>query len=186
MRTLLAHGVQVLMLPMFERAEQIARFVELVDGRAEVVPLLETPAAAREIERIVAVPGLREIHVGINDLALGLGMRNRFAVLDCELTERVSRCVRAVGLRFGIGGIGRADDDSLPIASELVYAQYPRLGATAALISRTFLAGAEEIDLAYEVTRSRELLARWAAADQPRLRQARRMFRAALAQCGGW
>ena len=70
-RMLLAHGVQVLMLPMFQTAEQVARFVALVDGRAEVVLLLETPAAAREVERIVAVPGVREIHVGINDLALG-------------------------------------------------------------------------------------------------------------------
>lgn len=184
---LLAHGVQVLMLPMFESAEQVARFIELVDGRAAVALLLETVDAAREIELIVALPGVREIHVGINDLALSLGMRNRFAVYDCELTDRVSACVRTAGVRFGIGGIGRAGDDSLPIPSDLLYAQYPRLGASAALISRTFLAGAgEEIDLSHEVARSRELIAHWAASDQLELRRARRMFRAALAQCGGW
>jgi 2-keto-3-deoxy-L-rhamnonate aldolase RhmA len=185
---LLELGVQVVMLPMFENAEQVARFMALVGGRAEVVLLLETSAAVDDIERIVRVPGVREIHVGINDLALSLGMGNRFCVLDCEPVERVSSCVRAAGLRFGIGGIGRAGDRELPIPSELIYAQYPRLGATAALISRAYLAceEGEDIDLLHEVARSRVLLARWSAASPPELRHARRVFRAALAQCEGW
>lgn len=184
---LIAEGVEVLMLPMFAGAKQAASFVELVGGRAGVVLLLETLSAAREIERIVSVDGVCEIHVGINDLALSLGMRNRFEVLDCELIEHVSRCVLEAGLRFGIGGIGRAGDESLPIASDLVYAQYPRLGATAALISRAFLSCKHgTVDLAGEVARSRALLAYWDGASAPQLRQARRMFRAALAQCEGW
>ena len=128
--------VEVLMLPMFESAEQVAEFMALVEGRADVVLLLETTAAVKDIDQIVRVPEVREIHVGINDLALSLGMGNRFELLDCEAIERVSSCVRGAGLRFGIGGIGRACDEDLPIPSELVYAQYPRLGATAALISR--------------------------------------------------
>jgi hypothetical protein len=114
-------------------------------------------------------------------------MPNRFGVLDCELTEHVSRCVREAGLRFGIGGIGRARDDSLPIASDLIYAQYPRLGATAALISRVFLqSDGTEIDLCGEVARSREMLSRWAGANRPELRRAQRRFRAALALCELW
>ncbi|HEU0250121.1 MAG TPA: aldolase/citrate lyase family protein [Solirubrobacteraceae bacterium] len=185
---LLELGVQVVMLPMFENAEQVARFIALVDRRAEVVLLLETSAAVDDIERIVCVPGVREIHVGINDLALSLGMGNRFSVLDCEPIERVSNCVRAAGLRFGIGGIGRAGDHELPIPSELIYAQYPRLGATAALVSRAYLTceEGENIDLINEVARSRELLAHWSAASPPELRHAQRVFRAALAQCKGW
>lgn len=184
---LLAHGVQVLMLPMFRSAEQAAEFVDLVSGRAEVVLLLETREAAEDIGRVVAVAGATEVHIGINDMALSMGMRNRFEVLDCELTERVSCCVRDAGLRFGIGGIGRAGDAGLPIPSDLIYAQYPRLGATAALISRAFLAGTEEaIDLTAEVARGRDLLTRWGSADRAELQQARRDFRAALARCGAW
>lgn len=184
---LLAHGVEVMMLPMFNSAEQVAEFIHLVDRRAEVVLLLETLAAARDIERIVAVTGVTEIHIGINDLALSMGMRNRFGVLDCELTNDVSRCVRAAGLRFGIGGVGRAGDESLPIPSDLIYAQYPRLGATAALISRAFLASAgQAVDLTEEVKRSRESLAHWCAADPAELQQAQRSLRAALARCGAW
>jgi hypothetical protein len=184
---LLDHGVQVLMLPMFDSAEQAARFIDLVDGRAEPVLLLETVAAARDVDRIVEVPGVREIHVGINDLALSLGMRNRFEVLDCEPIEHVSACVLDAGLRLGIGGIGRIGDLGLPIPPALIYAQYPRLGATAALVSRTFLRTSDgPLQLHEEVTRSRECMARWFDAGPDELEHARTKLREALDRCGGW
>lgn len=182
---LIGFGVKVLMLPMFRSAEEVAWFAEVVDGRAAVVPLLETQAAARDIASVASVEGVREIHVGVNDLALDLGMPNRFAVLDCELVERVSAHVRQAGLRFGVGGIGRVDDAGLPISSDLIYAQYPRLGATAALISRAFT-GPGAGDLGAEVARSRARLARWYAASQIELREAHRAFRSALERCTSW
>ncbi|HWX44266.1 MAG TPA: aldolase/citrate lyase family protein [Solirubrobacteraceae bacterium] len=182
---LLGLGVEVLMLPMFRSAEEVARFAEVVAGRAAVVPLLETRAAAEDIERVAGVEGVREIHLGINDLALDLGLPNRFAVLDCELVERVSAHVREAGLRLGVGGIGRVDDAGLPIASDLIYAQYPRLGATAALISRAFL-GPGAGGLGEEIARSRARLARWYAASQVELQEAHEAFRAALERCTSW
>ena len=63
------------------------------------------------------------------------------------------------GLPLGIGGIGRLGDTSVPVAPDLVYAQHARLGASAALIARSFLAPG--IDLAAEVRRTRERLAYW-------------------------
>ena len=184
---LLSEGVEVLMLPMFESAEQVSSFIEVVDGRAEIVLLLETEAAMRDVERIVEVPGVREIHVGINDLALSLGMRNRFEVLDCAPVEHMSACVLAAGLRFGIGGIGRIGDLGLPIPPELIYAQYPRLGATAALVSRTFLRTADgPLQMHAEVTRSRECMTRWWDAGPTELEHARTRLRQALDRCGDW
>ena len=157
----LAAGAEMLMLPMFRAAEDVARFVDLVGGRAGVVGLLETREAADDVDAVARVPGLDELHVGINDLALALGLRNRFAVLVSPAAERIARAAAAAGLRLGIGGIGRLADAGLPIAPDLVYAQYPRLGATAALVSRSFLAGG--CDLEVEVRRSRERLAWWAS-----------------------
>jgi hypothetical protein len=156
----LAAGAQLLMLPMFRAAEEVARFVDLVGGRARVVALLETREAVDDVDAVVRVPGLDELHVGINDLALALGLHNRFAVLVSTAAERIARAVAEAGLRLGIGGIGRLADTGLPIAPDLVYAQYPRLGATAALVSRSFLAGG--CDLEAEVRRARERLAWWA------------------------
>jgi hypothetical protein len=178
-------GVEVLMLPMFTTVEEVEFFAAIVDGGAEIVLLLETVPAAREIERIVGVAGVGEIHVGINDMALSMGMRSRFEVLDCELVERVSTVVRGAGLRFGLGGIGRVDDFTLPIPSDLVYAQYPRLGASAALLSRAFIRGGCE-DLRQEVIRARERIAYWAAAPACELERARVAFGARVSECECW
>ena len=41
---------------------------------------------------------------------------------------------------FGFGGIGRLDDESLPVPADLVYAQYAFHGARSALVSRVFTA----------------------------------------------
>ena len=180
-------GVEVLMLPMFERAEEVARFCGLVGGRATVVPLLETSAAAEAIAEIVAIEGVDEVHIGINDLALSLGLRSRFEVLDCAPVQRVADAVRDAGLRLGVGGIGRAGDRSLPIASDLIYAQYPRLGATAALISRAFIvAGAGCEALAREVARARERLAWWGQAGPAELERARLALGEAVSACESW
>jgi citrate lyase beta subunit len=184
---LLDLGVGVLMLPMFNTAEEIARFSGIVDGRATVVPLLETARAAEDVARICGVPGLCEIHVGINDLALSLGMKNRFEVLDSELIERVSAAVRDAGLRFGIGGIGRVQDAGLPIPPDLIYAQHARLGARAALLSRAFIhPGTTAAELRAEVLASRARLAHWCTATEAELQEARRALRAAVERSAIW
>src|SRR5688572_11623007 len=105
---LVEHGVQVMMLPMFTTASDVDRFVALVDGRAACVLLMENVTAAERIGEICRVPGVSEVHVGINDLTLSLGRpnANRFAVLTSELMKRVGDAVVGAGLRFGVGGIG--------------------------------------------------------------------------------
>ena len=159
---LLNMGVEVLMLPMFTTADEVTEFVNLVGGRAKVVPLLETLLAAERIEQIVAVEGIDEIHVGINDLGLSMGIGNRFVTLTTNLMERVGTCIRESGMRFGFGSIGRALDTSLPISSDLVYAQYPRLGGTAAIISQKFLsANMSEADFCSGIAKSRARMAYW-------------------------
>ena len=157
---LLAAGVKVLMLPMFTSAEEVARFAALVAGRARVVALLEQAAAFERLDEILAVEGVDELHVGLNDLALSLGLRNRFALLATPLLEDIAARVHAAGLPLGIGGLGRLGDTSVPVAPDLVYAQHARLGASSALIARTFLGGD---DLAAEVRRARARLAHWRA-----------------------
>ena len=131
--------------------------------------------AVEDVEAVGGVPGLDELHVGINDLALALGLPNRFCVL-LEPGRRARRTCRCgAGLRLGVGGIGRVADAGLPIAPDLIYAQYPRLGATGALMSRSFLAG--RCDLAAEVRRSRERLAWWAGRPRAELDGAARSSR---------
>ena len=131
-------GARVLMLPMVASPEEAATFVTLVNGRARVVLLVECRDAIARLSELIAVEGVDEVHVGLNDLALSLGLANRWLVLADDLMLDVGRRVIAAGLRFGLGGLGRAGDDTLPIPSDLVYAEHARTGATAALVSRSF------------------------------------------------
>ncbi|RPJ85260.1 MAG: aldolase [Acidobacteria bacterium] len=176
----LALGASVLMLPMFETPAHAESFVEMVGGRAEVVLLVETPEAARRLPDIVRVGGVAEIHVGLNDLALGLGAGSHFEVLASDLVDRLSSVTREAGLPFGVGGVGRLGDDRLPVPADLVYAQYPRLGAMRALVSRVFL-GPEpiEVDLVTEVRRTRDRLTFWSMQPPAALEAARDRLRAA-------
>jgi 2-keto-3-deoxy-L-rhamnonate aldolase RhmA len=184
---LLAGGVQVLMLPMFETAEEVASFVSVVAGRAIVVPLVETRAAAEAAAELALVEGVEEIHVGLNDLALSLGTRNRFEVLSSPLLMRMTEQVRAAGLRVGIGALGRVGDTAVPVSPDLLYARYVELGATASLLARSFVQNLGGIDrLRAEVAHSRARLAWWQAARPQARVRAHRQLQAAVANAGRW
>jgi 2-keto-3-deoxy-L-rhamnonate aldolase RhmA len=184
---LLALGVEVLMLPMFTSAEEVAQFVGHVQGRATVVLLLENVAAIDDLDAILSVPGVDEVHVGLNDLGLSLRLRNRYASLTSELMDRISRTVRDAGVSLGLGGIGRVHDAGLPVPSDLLYAQYARLGARSALISRVFLQpDPSRVDLVEEVGRSRARLRWWAGRGPEELADARQSLDERVAACSQW
>jgi len=157
----LALGARVLMLPYFEEPRQAAAFLEIVAGRADTVLLVETAAAASRIRELVALPGVSEIMVGLNDLHRSLGLSHPFQVLTSDLILSLSRHTRDAGIRFGVGGLGRACDDTLPVPSDLIYAQYPRLGATAAWLARSFYARLAPLEIPAAVGALRDRLAWW-------------------------
>ncbi len=185
---LLDHGVEVLMLPMFNCAEEVARFVDIVAGRARTVPLVETRAACEQIEEILDRAGIEEIHLGINDLALSLESRSRFDVLASAEVGRVAACARERIVRLGIGGVGRFDDAYQPIAPDLLYAEYVRLGASASLLSRTFLARAplDPLALAGDVARTRARIEYWRTAPPHARTRAHSELRRALLAREDW
>lgn len=158
--SVLARGARVVMLPMVMEAESAARFATLVGGRATLVLLIEHVDALERLAEMVQVEGVDEVHIGLNDLALSLGLANRWLVLAGELAAEAGLIVHAAGLRFGLGGIGRAGDNDLPVPADLVYAEYARTGARAALVSRSFFNSAG-LDIAREVRRARRALADW-------------------------
>jgi hypothetical protein len=170
----LQHGAQVLMLPFFQTPEEVDGFVQLVGGRARVIILLETSAAAVRIQDIVSVPGVDEVMFGLNDLRLQLGVESHFEVLASPILDGLATAVRDAGLPLSIGGVARADDSSLPVSPDLVYAQFPRLGATGAWLGRSFIqGGSSEHDFANAVTALRRRLTAWSVASPAALERAR-------------
>jgi hypothetical protein len=156
-------GVQTLMLPMFRSPSDAQIFSSIVAGRAEVSLLVETADAVANILEIAKVPGICELHVGLNDLHLDLRMRSHFEVLVSPIMTQVSKCAREAGIRFGFGGIGRVNDASLRVPSELIHPQYPFFKADRALVSRVFLApDFRSVDLTSEVSAFRRAMSYWA------------------------
>ncbi len=159
---LLDQGVAVLMLPMFRTVKEAATFIDLINGRAHVSLLVETAAAAMRLREIIKLPGIDEIHFGLNDLYLDMKLSNHFEVITSGLLDMLADIVSSAGIPFGFAGIGRVDDSRLPIPGNLIYAQYPRLGATRALVSRVFYSpDFRALNLTHEVNAARIALDQW-------------------------
>lgn len=134
--TAIAGGADLLMLPMFYAADEVRHFVEIVDGRVGVIPLIETHGAVRAIDEIVYIPGVTEVYIGLNDLHLDMKLKFMFEPLANGLVDLLADTIKAAGLPFGFGGIARVGEGIVP--GELVLGEHLRLGSTSVILSRTF------------------------------------------------
>lgn len=141
--SVVAAGADVIMLPMFTTPAQVADFTAAVAGRARCSLLVETLSAAKHLRECVRVPGVDEVHVGLNDLHLELKMDFMFEPLANGLVDEMATVLRSEGIPFGIGGIARVGEGMLP--AELLLAEHVRLGSTAAILSRTFHRQAQDV-----------------------------------------
>jgi hypothetical protein len=172
--TALRFGAKVLMLPFFRTADEVSSFVRLVAKRAYVIILVETASAAVRLRDILAVPGVDEVMFGLNDLRMELGVRNHFEVLASPLLDAMASEVRRARLILSLGGVARPDDVSLPVSPDLILAQFPRLGATGAWVSRSFFRGVPpDWELPKAIAAVRQRLTEWAATSPECLERAR-------------
>jgi hypothetical protein len=132
----LQQGADRLMLPMFARASEVREFTQLVAGRAPVTLLLETAGALASLDEWIAVPGLDEVYVGLNDLHLSMGHGFMFEPLALGCVDRVATAAKRARLKFGFGGIARLDEGLLP--GRDVLAEHLRLRSGSVILSRTF------------------------------------------------
>jgi citrate lyase beta subunit len=177
---LLDAGASVVMIPNFSHASEVESFLGWVDGRARVVPLVERRAAVATIADLASL-GIREIHVGLNDLSIDLAETNRLVVLALPILDELAEAAQHCGVRFGLGGLGRASDDALPVPSELVYAQHARLRSSGALLARSFFTPSmDESGFAEELGRLHVAIDSWRSrpsADLEYARQALERYR---------
>jgi len=131
-------GAAIVMLPWFHRLEQAQEFIDLVEGRAAVALLVETPEAVAVLRSLCKLPGVAEIHVGLNDLSLALNRPFLFDVIADGTMDRICAILRGSGVSFGFGGIGSLSRNDLPIHPEWVLAEQVLQGATRGWLSRTF------------------------------------------------
>lgn len=139
----LARGADSVMLPMFHGADDLARFLDLLAGRAEAVPLVETAAALAALPDICARLPLTRLHIGLNDLHLDMKLDFMFQPLAEGMLDEAAAMLCAHGIRFGIGGIARAGEGI--VSPEHLLGEHVRLGSDAAILSRTLHRGAPDV-----------------------------------------
>ena len=129
-------GADIIMLPMWKKAEEVERFVGFVGGRAKTMALLETKEADAALEEVLKIDGLDEIHIGLNDLHLSYGLHFMFELLSDGTVDRICAAIRPSGKRYGFGGVGRPGEGMLPAV--YILAEHHRLGSGIVILSRSF------------------------------------------------
>jgi hypothetical protein len=170
----LTAGADEILLPMVRSREEVAALCERVAGRAEASILLETRAGLALAGELEAFP-LRRVYVGLNDLAIDLGIRNLFAPVADGTLDACRALVRAP---FGFGGL-TVPEGGAPIPCRLLAGELSRLGCSFAFLRRSFWRDTAGRELGTEVRRilammdaARERTAEEVAADREAFRRA--------------
>lgn len=142
-------GADMIMLPYWKTVEEVQDFVDTVGGRCKTTLLLETKEAVDIVDDVLSIPGVDEIHIGLNDLHLSYGLDFMFELLTNGTVEKLCEKFKTAGLPYGFGGIAKIGDGAVP--AEKIILEHYRLGSTRAILSRTFCDNAkiesiEEID----------------------------------------
>ena len=143
-------GADILMLPMFNSADEVCNFSKMIDGRVKFIPLIETKNAAEDINNIVKVKGVDELFIGLNDLHIQLGFEFMFETVSSGYIDSIISVIKRADVPFGFGGVARVGEGIIP--TEMVLAEHSRLGSSSVILSRTFRTNiSETFDLAEEV-----------------------------------
>lgn len=138
-------GADIVMLPFFKTAQEVRKFISLVNRRVKTCLLCETPEAVENIDEILNVPGIDEIHIGLNDLHLGYKMQFMFQLVADGTIDALCEKFRSKGIDYGFGGVGRVDVDNLLHAKNIISEHY-RLGSSMVILSRAFCDNTKEHD----------------------------------------
>lgn len=129
-------GADIVMLPFFKTVQEVQKFIELVNKRARVCLLCETPEAVDKMDEILSLQGIDEIHIGLNDLHLGYKMKFMFQLLTDGTVESLCQKFKNAGVDYGFGGVARPGGGDLP--AEMIIKEHYRLGSTMVILSRSF------------------------------------------------
>lgn len=141
-----SRGADIIMLPMYRTVDDAKRFVDMVNGRAKTLLLLETIDAEKNLEQTLADSGADEIHIGLNDLHIEYKMKFMFELLANGKVDEICDKIRPVGIPYGFGGIGGLNEGGL-LPGRIIIAEHYRIGSRMAILSRSFCDAGKERNL---------------------------------------
>ena len=139
------NGADKIMVPMITSFEEYKDIVEMINSRAEIIPLIETPYSFFKVHEILDYTSLNQIHFGLNDLCISLGMKNIFEVLLSVIFQDIFRAINTKSLRLGIGGIGNPQVIQ-NVSPALLLNHYIKCEANSVILSRNFFSEGYEKD----------------------------------------
>ncbi|MBZ0329204.1 hypothetical protein KZO25_02595 [Halomonas sp. ANAO-440] len=172
----LEHGAQRLMLPMFSSRTEVEQFLDIVNSRVPITFLAETAASLVRLPDWVGLlmPGRDEVHIGLNDLSLSMGLGFLFEPMAARLLDPTAAVLNQATVTWGVGGVARIGQGELP--AETVLGEHVRLGSQWIILSRAFHAGAATsagllatLDFPAEIGKLRQAEAHWRSADDAAL-----------------
>jgi len=122
----------IIMLPMFKTVTEVETFVKLVDNRALKYLLLETPQALVRVDDILDVDGIDAVHIGLNDLSIGMGLDFLYEPLIGGIIEYLCQKFAKKKIKYGFGGVSRLEK------GKLILSEHFRLGSSMVIINRDF------------------------------------------------
>lgn len=129
-------GAQIVMLPMWKTVTEVESFLQAISGRCKTSLLLETKEAVACLDKVLALNGIDEIHIGLNDLHLSYGMDFMFELLADGTVEKLCKKIAATGIPYGFGGIAKIGEGILP--ADYIVTEHYRLGSSRVILSRSF------------------------------------------------
>ncbi len=129
-------GADIIMLPYFKTADDVKRFIDAVDGRAKTMLLFESAAAIENIDSILALEGIDEVYIGLNDLSLDYGRKFLFSLLADGTVKKITKKFKEKNLPFGFGGMATLEGGALP--GKKILPEHYDLGSTCVILSRAF------------------------------------------------
>jgi len=138
-------GADIIMLPMFRTVKDVQTFLKFVNKRTKVILLIETPDAVDNLEEILKLEGIDEVHIGMNDLSLAYKKPFMFDLLAEGTIDKIVETIKKHNIPYGFGGVARLNYGLVP--SEYIIREHYRLGSSLAILSRSFCNANTEKDI---------------------------------------
>lgn len=159
---LIDHGADQIMLPYFHQLGEAEMFLSLVNGKSSACLLVETVKSLALIQELISWKEADEFYLGLNDLAIELGLDFPFKTLSGGFIADAVTALNSSSSTFGFGGL--APIDSGLVNGSAILGELLRHQASTVFLSRDFHHCSESletlktrINLEKEISRVRSL-----------------------------
>jgi hypothetical protein len=133
------YGTDSIMIPMILNIDNYFEMVSYVNNRCKIIPLIETPYSLFKLDDILTNQMINQIHFGLNDLHISLGMKNLFEVMQSNIFKHIflyTQSFKNIKIS-GFGGIGNPLNNQ-KIDPILILKKHLNLKSNSVILSRNF------------------------------------------------